>query len=178
MRANTTVILCHYIVLFSYSNCTGRGQGWPCCVPNYLRTFPKIATETSLHVRLQISPDIHLLFLPSHALCIPLTVSVPLFLYMMSHHLWSLLLSPSADDATRVILKSADDYINANYINVSVFLWVSPLCVVGGVLDGLFYLSRHMFNHCGCHAGEWTKHNNGENCLIWFWIKLRTAYGL
>lgn len=40
--------------LSSCSNCTGRGRGWPCCVPNYLRTFPKIATETSLLVR-----DVH-----------------------------------------------------------------------------------------------------------------------
>lgn len=27
------------------------------------------------------------------------------------------------DDATRVLLKSTDDYINANYINVSSCLW-------------------------------------------------------
>lgn len=39
-------------------------------------------------------------------------------------------LSPSLDDATRVILKSTDDYINANYINVS---WL--------LLCSLFHLS-------------------------------------
>lgn len=48
-------------VLFSCSNCTERGRGWPCCVPNYLRTFPKIATETSLRVRLLASSSATLL---------------------------------------------------------------------------------------------------------------------
>lgn len=61
---------------FSYSNCTGRGREWPCCVPNYLRTFPKIATETSLLVRDCTRLSVFcllvcllcLLFCPSHSL--------------------------------------------------------------------------------------------------------------
>lgn len=70
-KYNCNLCLC----LFSSSNCTGRGRGWPCCVPNYLRTFPKIATETSLRVRLfplcsclQICSHSNLLFFPSHTL--------------------------------------------------------------------------------------------------------------
>lgn len=72
-KYNCNLSLC----LFSSSNCTGRGRGWPCCVPNYLRTFPKIATETSLHVRLsrfhsarvfKYVSDSNLLFFPSHTL--------------------------------------------------------------------------------------------------------------
>lgn len=76
---NFNVNLCS----FSYSNCTGRGRGWPCCVPNYLRTFPKIATETSLLVRdctwlsisvglrVKICTDNNILFLQSHSLSFP-----------------------------------------------------------------------------------------------------------
>lgn len=56
---------------------------------------------------------------PPHVLSLPLSPSESNFLYVQSQHL-CLSLSPSADDATRVILKSTDDYINANYINVSV----------------------------------------------------------
>ena len=48
----------------------------------------------------------------------------------------SYFLYPSLDDATRVILKSTDDYINANYINVSLFLLLflclSPVCLSPG----------------------------------------------
>lgn len=50
------ICICKHVMMCcvvpSNSNCTGRGQGWRCCVPNYLRMFPKIATETSPHVRI------------------------------------------------------------------------------------------------------------------------------
>lgn len=38
---------------------------------------------------------------------------------------WTFITFYYTDDATRVILKGADDYINANYINVSALLWLS-----------------------------------------------------
>lgn len=65
------VILC----LSSCSNCTGRGRGWPCCVPNYLRTFPKIATETSLLVRDNTRS-------PLSPLSPPLTHTLEMFLFL------------------------------------------------------------------------------------------------
>lgn len=56
------------------------------------------------------------LFFPLSSLILPLAMRAVLPPFVVS-------LSPSADDATRVILKSTDDYINANYINVS---WLLP----------------------------------------------------
>lgn len=93
----------------------------------------------------------------------PLTCPPPQanFLYVQSQHL-CLSLSPSADDATRVILKSTDDYINANYINVSLetmccsfhltCLLIS-LWVIGSLLAGLFHLCTYetQVKTLGCH---------------------------
>lgn len=139
---------------FSCSNCTERGRGWPCCVPNYLRTFPKIATETSLLVRDCTRFCLFLLarvfkYVPTLTFCSfhhTLSLSLLSVLFLSSWNPFfslcqlfvclsqsvilppfSCLFCPSADDATRVILKSTDDYINANYINVSLVLLVFPL---------------------------------------------------
>lgn len=85
--------------------------------------------------------DSNLLFFPSHTLPLlqlfffPLlksflsSFSVILSLSVCLLPTFVVFLAPSADDATRVILKSTDDYINANYINVSVFLLVFHLSV-------------------------------------------------
>lgn len=140
--------------MFSSSNCTGRGLGWRCCVPNYLRMFPKIATETSPHVRTLKCLVARALSQLSHIFS--LSPSEGNFLCMCSLST-SASLSPSVDDATRVILKSTDDYINANYINVSLhhtfFFFFHLTCllislwVIGSLLGVLFHLLlRHKLN--------------------------------
>ncbi|KAG8000779.1 Tyrosine-protein phosphatase non-receptor type 4 [Nibea albiflora] len=62
-------------------------------------------------------PCSHFVMLPLFSTCFSLS----------AYNLTSSLPSPPADDATRVILKSTDDYINANYINVKCHqYWPSP----------------------------------------------------
>lgn len=89
----------------------------------------------SVGLCVQICANLNLLFLSSHSLSCP-----PVFLSFVP-------LSLPADDATRVILKSTDDYINANYINVSLcllillfrfFIFYQYLCVLllWGVVGG------------------------------------------
>lgn len=116
--ATTLISKCLFI---SYSNCTGKSQGWPCCVPNYLRTFPKIATETSLLV-CDYTHRVFFSFLLARAFKYVPTLTSCSFNLSLSLSRPPVFLSLPADDATRVILKSTDDYINANYINVSLFL--------------------------------------------------------
>jgi len=69
-------------------------------VPNYLRIFPKTATETS-----------HLVSIATRSSFVLITSCD-----IKNESVFVVFLS---DDATRVILKGTDDYINANYINVS-----------------------------------------------------------
>ncbi len=102
------------------------------------------------HICGPIHTHINLLFF--RTLFSPFFSSLNFFLplsVILSLRMWSFVVffSPSADDATRVILKSNDDYINANYINVSLFLLVylfhfsiniSCVCLLWGMVGGLF----------------------------------------
>lgn len=96
------------------------------CVFKYIPTLNSCSSNHALFLSLSL---LHLfsswtLFCLYHwPLPFPLLFSAPLF--------FSLPLS--ADDATRVILKSTDDYINANYINVSLFLLILFFCFFSAV---------------------------------------------
>lgn len=150
-----------FLLDFCHSNCTGRGRGWQCCVPNYLRMFPKIATETSHHVRLVLlSWNIYQdapLFLPFQTLThtffpflslnlSSLSLSVVFLLYAQSDHLLLSFVSlcrwchAGHSEKHRWLHQCKLHQCElAPLLYFSFIFWSMSLCLVWGVLGGLFY---------------------------------------